>query len=288
MPVLVLERFTSRVVSLRNPAAADAPSVMPIIIRHIIRRLIRREGSLSAHLSGKLEFSGDLAMRVKHSFSRQHFSAAEFCSEEASRIESSGTDQSEVERSNHRAYVTGVIFSAVATLESSINELYLEAKDKNKTALAGLTDADLSALEGEWESVESNPTLEKYQEALRILGRPELDRGNNPFQDADSLIYLRNALIHYKPEWDDETKIHAKIRARLNKKSALNTISDPNSLWFPHQCMGAGCAAWSVDTTRAFVVEFCKRMGLAPRIWNTIGITTQWSGPEIQPILCKA
>jgi hypothetical protein len=250
----------------RATPAAHLANAMPISIHHIIRCLIRRERSLSTHLSGKLDFSGDLAARVKHSFSRQHFSAAEFFSEEASRIESSGPDQSEVERSNHRAYVTGAIFSAVAALESSINELYLEAKDKDKTALAGLTDADLSALEGEWASVESQPTLEKYQEALKRLGRPELDRGSNPFQDADSLIYLRNALIHYKPEWDDETKIHAKIRARLNKKFALNTLSDPNSLWFPHQCMGAGCAAWSLDTTRAFVVEFCKRMGLAPRL----------------------
>ncbi len=184
---------------------------MPISIRDVINRLIGRARSLSANLGGKLEFSGELAMRVKHSFSRQHFFATEFFSEEASRIEGLGPDLSEAERSNHRAYVTGVVFSAVAALESSINELYLEAKDKNKTALAGLTDADFSVLESDWESIESQPTLEKYQEALGTLGRTQFDRGNNPFQDADSLIYLRNALVHYKPEWDDETKIHAKI-----------------------------------------------------------------------------
>lgn len=216
-------------------------------------------------LKGQLNFKGDVSLRLKHSFSKQHYRSARYFSEEAARMENSSTNPSKVDESKHRAYVTGTILFAIAALEVSINEFYLKALDGNKNTLLGINDSQLSALASQWVTVESFCVLEKYQEALKSVGQKEFDRGRNPFQDTDSLIYLRNALIHYKPEWDDEAKVHQKIEACLHKKFPLNTFSNPKGLWFPHQCLGAGCAKWSVDTIESFMSEFCKVLGIINR-----------------------
>jgi len=223
-------------------------------------------------LRGQLSFTGGVSLRLKHSFSKQHHWAARYFSEEVARIETSSTKLSEQDKRKHRAYVTGAILSAVAALEASINEFYLEAQDRNKNTLSGLTDSELSALVNKWTTVKcSNKRferlfiLDKYQEALKSVGRKEFNRGGHQYQDADSLIYLRNALVHYKLEWDDETKVHSNIEARLKSKFLLNTFSDVKSLWFPHQCLGAGCAKWSVDIIELFMSEFCKVIGIPNR-----------------------
>jgi len=216
-------------------------------------------------LKGKISFKGGVSMRVKHSFSKQHYSAAKCFSNEAIQIESSSTSISEEDLSKHRAYVTGTIFFAVAALEASINEFYLEALDRNENTLSGLNNNQLSILSCKWENIESLPVDEKYQEALKSLGKKEFDKGRNPFQDTVSLIDLRNALVHYKPEWDDETDVHKKIKIRLHKKFPINTFSKPKNLWFPHQCLGAGCAIWSINTIESFMSEFCKAMGIINR-----------------------
>lgn len=217
-------------------------------------------------LKGQLNFKGGVSLRLKHSFSKQHYRTARYFSEEAAHIEDSSTNLSKVDGSKHCcAYVTGAILFAIAALEASINEFYLEALDENKNTLSGLNNSQLSALANQCVTVESLSVLEKYQEALKSIGQKEFDRGRNPFQDTDSLIHLRNALIHYKPEWDDEAKVHQKIQARLHKKFSLNTLSNSKSLWFPHQCLGAGCAKWSVETIELFMSEFCKVLGIPNR-----------------------
>jgi hypothetical protein len=86
-----------------------------------------------------------------------------------------------------------------------------------------------------------------------------------PYQDGESLIKLRDALMHSKPEWNDEKGNHQKLEQRLSGKFPLNPYFDPQSLWFPHQCVGAGCAQWSVRSASVFSDEFCKRSEIAQR-----------------------
>ncbi len=204
-------------------------------------------------------------MQVKHSFSRQHFSAAKHFAEAGESLEKSIRQPQHADRTKHRAYVTGAVLSAVAALEASINELYLEANDQNKMALAGLSDPIIANLATEWSNVEPYELLDKYQAALKTAGNPEFDRGSLPFQDVDSLVYLRNALVHYKPEWDNEAKVHAKLRSRLHSRFPLNPFAASSSLWFPHQCLGAGCARWAVESIEQFMADFCLRMGIPRR-----------------------
>src|SRR5262249_45431182 len=89
--------------------------------------------------------------------------------------------------------------------------------------------------------------------------------GEDPYQSANNVIKLRDALVHYKPEWDDESGQHQNLENRLRAKFALNPYAPTGSLWFPHQCLGAGCANWAVAKTRSFSDEFCVRLAIPRR-----------------------
>jgi hypothetical protein len=157
------------------------------------------------------------------------------------------------------------VVSTVAFLEASINEFYLEAQDKDKNSLAGLDERVLSLLAAFWEQVERGPILHKYQIALLVAGAEQFEKGKQPYQDADHLVKLRDALVHYKPQWDDELGPHRNLEERLRNKFPLNTLAQSGSLWFPHQCFGAGCADWAIGAAVSLMNEFCERLKLPLR-----------------------
>jgi hypothetical protein len=203
---------------------------------------------------------------VKHNFSKQHLRAATLFADDAQKCEAMTKQPDEEHRSRHRACVTAAVLSAVAFLEASVNELYLSAVDQDLTNLPTF-DHKLFQLFGQfWENVEKYPILQKYQIALLLAGKDRFNPGVQPYQNTESLIKLRDTLVHYKPEWDNEAGQHQKLEKRLRScKFALSPYADTGRLWFPHQCLGAGCAQWSVVTARDFSDEFCNQLGISKR-----------------------
>jgi len=210
-----------------------------------------------------LELQDMATANVKHNFSKQHLTAAKFFASSAAPIESR-PQLKEREWSEHKAYVTGAIVFAAAFLEASINELYLEAVEGNTDRLSGLSDQHIAVLAELWELVEQQQVLGKYQVALAACGKSRFDKGADPYQGADGLIKIRNALIHYRPEWDVELDEHKKLKDRLDGRFPLNRHG--SGLWFPHQCLGAGCATWATDQAEQFMVEFCQRLSIPSRL----------------------
>jgi hypothetical protein len=221
--------------------------------------------NLKVDLVGESKSSGSLAVRVKHNFSKKHFRAAVLFAAEARTMETTISAPSEEERSRHSAQVTASVLSSAVFLEASINELFLSAIDQDFNILASFDAESCELLQQFWGQVEKYPILEKYQIALALLRKGPFDRGGAPYQDADSLIKLRDSLVHYKPEWDDELGTHQRLEDRLKGRFPLNPYGAGIHLWFPHQCLGAGCADWAVTTARAFSEEFCKRLAIPVR-----------------------
>jgi hypothetical protein len=219
------------------------------------------QATLAAVATATASFSG----RVKHSFSRQHLVAARHFATLARANELAGAT-SEPALSEHRAYISAAVVFSAAFLEASINEFYLEAEDNNKTVLSGLTESHIAILAELWESVEPHTVLAKYQVALAVCGKERFAKGADPYQGTDGLVKVRNALIHYRPEWDDELEEHKKLQDRLRDRFAPNPLAASGSLWFPHLCMGAGCAEWAVKQAAEFSAEFCRRMGIPDRV----------------------
>ena len=56
--------------------------------------------------------------------------------------------------------------------------------------------------------------FDKYRLALVIRANKRLDRGATPARNADALIKLRNAVVHFRPEWFEENGKHEKLSTK--------------------------------------------------------------------------
>jgi hypothetical protein len=207
--------------------------------------------------------------RLKTEFGLQHLLAAALFARKALEIESAHDEivVSGEPYFSHRAYVTGSVLSAVASLEATINELFIAAQHGDPNTFKG-ADPEFAVLLAEvWEVIEGIPALAKYQTALILARKPQLDRGASRYREAAILIQLRNALVHYKPEWDTDQREHRKIERRLKDRFALNPFTIPSDAFFPKKCLGHGCAEWAVKSSMSFMNEFLGRLEL-PMIPN--------------------
>src|SRR5688572_13882813 len=75
----------------------------------------------------------------------------------------------------HRGYVTGAVFSAVASLEATINELFIDAENENSPTFVGADPLIPRLLAEVWEGIEEKriSTLAKYQTALILARKPQ-------------------------------------------------------------------------------------------------------------------
>jgi hypothetical protein len=216
--------------------------------------------------------------RTKHSFSSQHLYAARYFANRAHEIENSKLFDQTL-NNIHRAYVVGAIISIVACLESSINELYLDAvngilvfKDDQEPYIRSDHKINKTiALYWEDGEIESKSIKLKYQTVLLIINGEICDKGSQPFQDFDNLLKLRNSLVHYKPEWHDERTDHQKLKERLASKFQSNPFGRGSALWFPHQCLGSGCALWAVTVGEEFLKDFFSKIGIHKSRWYIFG-----------------
>jgi hypothetical protein len=204
---------------------------------------------------------------VKTQFNVQHMVAAAIFARKVREIEATHDHQKGLGSGEpyyaHRGYVTGAVLSAVASLEATINELFIDAQHKDPYTFEG-ADPEFAPLLAEvWEVIKRNPTLAKYQIALTLARKPPFDKGASPHQEAVFLIQLRNALVHYKPEWDTDQALHKTIERRLKSRFEPNPFTIPTDAFFPKRCLGHGCAEWAVKSGEAFINEFFDRLGLA-------------------------
>ena len=156
------------------------------------------------------------------------------------------------------ASATATVFTSVAGLESYANELFAD----RAPVFPGVAEEHLMT---EWRRVERRPLLEKFNLALRSRSAPELSDQDANWSDVATLISLRNALVHFKPEWADEQVMHAELSAKLARCIAPSPFTPAGSL-FPMAWAGHDCTAWAVRTVLSFIVHFEGCAGLKNRI----------------------
>jgi len=229
--------------------------------------MVPSDSPLSGGAGGSSGASGIASLKTH--FNVQHMMAAAHFTRKALDVETKYTNLVDGEPYfAHRGYVTGAVLSAVASLEATINELYIDAQDANSPTFQGVDPVVPKLLAEYWEEIESAKILRKYQLALILARKSKFDRGSSPYQEVDTLIQLRNALVHYKPEWDTELREHRKIENRLKGRFVENPFTGPNAAFFPKKCLGHGCAEWAVKSSITFIEEFFSQLGLASIFMN--------------------
>jgi hypothetical protein len=163
----------------------------------------------------------------------------------------------------HRAYAIGSVSSAVAFLEATINEVFTEPR---LFAIPGELQRIFQRL---WDyQLSTAPILTKYETALLLKGAPEFEKGRQPLQEVELVLKLRNALVHYKPEWQPLDEPQRRMQKLLRNKFPLNPLATNSDVFFPAKCLGYGCARWAVRSVLAFGHEFFKRLGLPQYFGN--------------------
>jgi len=154
---------------------------------------------------------------------------------------------------------TAAVTLSVASLEAFANELFADGTQRFPSLSKEILDAV-------WVLAEQRPFMEKYDLALTLHGVPPFDKGVPVRQNVDALVHLRNALIHFKPEWDDAQVKHKKLSARLRHKFALSPFLPAHEPLFPKGCMSHGCAEWAVTSVVGFLTDFQARLKMESRI----------------------
>lgn len=184
----------------------------------------------------------------------------------------------------HRAFSVAAVMHSMSALEAGINEFYHEllSGDSGRAKPVDAKTRDL--LLHSWPLLKKDhgqKTLDKYNWALSTAGKPEFDLGSPPAQGFSLLRRLRNAIVHYRPEWSHENGDHAALEKSISGQFPQSALMPTNMSWFPGRCFGAGCASWAVGVAESFMSEFCGRMGIV--FWfdgNRYGPTPPCGEPE--------
>lgn len=149
-----------------------------------------------------------------------------------------------------------------SSLEAYANELFFD-----REAVFPKFSAPL--LDNLWETYERKTTLEKFEFALLLSEKSGIDKGATTYQDVQIVVELRNALVHFKPEWDTQAHRHQKLSENLKNKFGPSPFLN-DVLIFPRRWATHGCTSWGVRSCLKFAAEFERLSSLPPKYPQSI------------------
>jgi hypothetical protein len=161
-------------------------------------------------------------------------------------------------------YIFSSIILCVSFLEANINELYSRIEDKN---IKVKNEEIVTSL---WSRgiprTARYPIIEKYEILLDIIGDSKLDKSKILYQNIIALIRLRNALVHFEPEWttiNNRDRKENSLEKTLKNKYLLNPfMNEKTQAFFPDVCLSAGCSYWAIQNTAQFILEYYKFLNI--------------------------
>ena len=168
----------------------------------------------------------------------------------------------------YRANSIGAVFAATAALEAMANEMFLSAAEGGPYSEFGINAEFKEDMPALWLKAEKKrwPIVKKFQAMLSARAAERYDESSSLLRNIRLLVQLRNALTHYKPEWDDKLQTHAELEERLRDRFEISYFSSLEDAFMPHRCFGAGCANWAVDVAIEFIHDVRARLGINPNI----------------------
>ena len=199
---------------------------------------------------------------VRTNLTGVHLMGAARFSRAATEAERAGPEATDYE--DVRQNAIACIMLAVASLEAYSHEMALDLpKDLPEEA-----NAVISSFHSRFfgKDAGSMSFLSRFDLVLFASRRYYLDRGATYYQNIHALIELRNALTHFRPEWDNQPVKHKTISGALRGRFKLSTIiRDVGEDIFPRKWVSASCTAWAVNSVLAFAQEFERLSGLPSR-----------------------
>lgn len=214
----------------------------------------------------------NISIHTKSYLSIQFIQTAAFFCRKAFEIEANyeGTFSNQL-NTEHKGYVISSVLLSVNFLEASINEFFSLVNDLNSNNK--LEKQNLELMQSLWEKgiprTANYRILEKYQIALVLNKKSTFSENIQPYQDCNLIIKLRNALVHYEPEWmlaytdyTDQVFNEHKFQKMLVNKFKLNPLTGESNPFYPDKCLSHGCAEWVLKSVIKFTEAFYDSIGI--------------------------
>lgn len=168
---------------------------------------------------------------------------------------------------SHMSYVSSSIICSVSALEAKINQFLVD----HKTKLDEIKIENNSAIFKHYSPVFDTKAhflnqlhnltnaLMKYNIIFYLLKGKFLPN-NKLFKGTSFAIKVRNALIHFSPEWDNELKLNKELEDRyfshFSNDFDLSPFYYKDELFIPYRCLSAYHAEWAYKNSNAFMKKF--------------------------------
>lgn len=166
---------------------------------------------------------------------------------------------------NYISHISSAIISSVAALESKINEYIVDNEDKIKKKSLDLDDNFYCQFRikknrkkgknilSQIKSITS--AIVKYKIINQIIHKDTKIEPNIE-EKIKLIIRIRNALIHFTPEWDNDLDMHKKIEKAVENHFRLCPFYSKETMFFPYRCLSDSCAEWAITTSKDFIENF--------------------------------
>jgi hypothetical protein len=151
-----------------------------------------------------------------------------------------------------------------------INEAFADAAESEGSCVAALPSDARARLVTLWSvpRTSSYAILDKFDVAHLLITGQGLDRSDNRWCNASWVVRLRNLFVHFEPEWQEhgqraEADI-GRVERALGSLFPVNPLAGAGNPYYPDRLLGAGCAAWSVQSALEFADYFWHSVAAPP------------------------
>ena len=167
---------------------------------------------------------------------------------------------------SYMSYVSSVIICSVAALESTINQFMVD--NSNKLNISPHKDDDsifkkfkrLNKKENILRQLHAIPNVMLKYDVVFFLLKKKFITHNKLKEDVGYLVYVRNALVHFTPEWDNALGKHGCLEKSRKNRFTDSSFYDSKALFFPYRCLNGSCASWGHETAASFIEMFTSNI----------------------------
>lgn len=146
-------------------------------------------------------------------------------------------------------HASACVFMCVASMEAYANESIYWKKQDNAQCIPPQAEAL-------WECIDKMNLLEKFSTLLALEASSRFNKGESVYDNVSTLIALRNALVHFKPEFDTEADKHETLSRKLAGKFAPSPFLINEPLLFPIKWASSSATKWTLVSCAKFLTEF--------------------------------
>ena len=217
-------------------------------------------------IQGGIAFKCTMNVARTAVFTPYHINASELLANSALKIEKNIKEQpSEIQqkkKEDYIAYSGASIISSVSAIEANINEILVTKKntlfsssyqkDKKLFDKYAWLKTNLSI----WDQLQFYSSIMPKHDIISFLLTGKFISHNLTIENTKYLILIRNSLIHFTPEREDQLIKHKRINTSKKNRFNFSPLFEEGHILFPHRIICADCAKWGNKTAISFMKMF--------------------------------